>query len=998
MARSAFRLRHPSDLWTPTGTQPMEVSKKCEWKRGDEARTFGIEAGTGYAAIPSSLTIWHRGHPSRLPFGSLRSAWTGPGRDAGDCFCYEGMADCERERVCLTRTGLLMEGHYQILVARPTSSNTMGTTMALPNPAMPRSIVRAFLSHATCDKPFVEVVAAKLGRQRVQYDNWAFESGANFLAAVRGALSASDCFVLFATKAALHSLWVHFEIDEAEELLRSNAIKSALVLIVDRDTRHTDLPKWMRRALIDHAYGPNAAARLIEHHLNKIRGIEANALFIGRDALLTEISEKLIPAPETPPPHLLISGGLSGIGRRTFLRRALNDFLSLRMGATIYLRPTDGLDALHLALLDELGTLDAKEDLALAIGKFQKADLPERANSIAQLLASAAVGNVAPVIVNDGALTDSGGHYTNEAFAVFEGLRAFPECVVGIVHTRRPVIDESALAGLKAVFFRIPPLDLSSTKLLLTQMLRRSKVEATSDQISELAPYLDGYPPAVNLSVSIASEYGMSVLIADKSGLVDFKIRTFANVLEKLTVSDRQWIILRVLAAEMALSLPGIVATAGGDEASVANDLRRLIDMNLILTFGNVFTIAAPVRSAIQSLKKPFSDAEFTAIAKILKSTFWDGIATLPPVEIIQATIHAVMRSQGGDLSDFKGFVLPSMLYRTAKDYYDRGEQDGWERANKFVEDLVRLDPEHRQGLILLAKTQVRLSEWSQARRTIARIKEKGFPEYHYLTGFTSWKRGHHASAVTEFRAALARGQHAMEIYHGLASCLVRLADFSEAEKVIRQGLRGRRPNSLLLDVAAQIAIIQKNYADAENYIDQLRRIRADADYNFRMATLHNARKQFRAALPLAEAAMNSPRRRFEMEATLIDTLIEVRDFNRASALLDTFDRRQKLGKAKDDVRLGLRCKLNLRQGKWHEADNTWQLIKERNTPVHLALRSEILEQQINDVTISPGARVKAVAELAQVRAAETDPNIGLYAAPESETDSGDSESEGERA
>ncbi len=88
----------------------MEASKKCEWKRGDEARTFGIEAGTGHAAIPSSLTIWRRGHPSRLPSGSLRSAWTGPGRDAGDCFCYEGMADYER--ICLTPTGLLMEAHY----------------------------------------------------------------------------------------------------------------------------------------------------------------------------------------------------------------------------------------------------------------------------------------------------------------------------------------------------------------------------------------------------------------------------------------------------------------------------------------------------------------------------------------------------------------------------------------------------------------------------------------------------------------------------------------------------------------------------------------------------------------------------------------------------------------------------------------------------------------------------------------------------------------------
>ena len=33
-------------------------------------------------AIPSSALITHRRHPSRLPFGSLRSALTGPVGDA----------------------------------------------------------------------------------------------------------------------------------------------------------------------------------------------------------------------------------------------------------------------------------------------------------------------------------------------------------------------------------------------------------------------------------------------------------------------------------------------------------------------------------------------------------------------------------------------------------------------------------------------------------------------------------------------------------------------------------------------------------------------------------------------------------------------------------------------------------------------------------------------------------------------------------------------------
>jgi hypothetical protein len=265
--------------------------------------------------------------------------------------------------------------------------------------------------------------------------------------------------VLFASRAALQSLWVRFEAAEAEELLRNDLLKSALVLIIDRNTNHHDVPRWMQRALVNSVANPNAAARQIEPHLNRIRGLEPNPLFMGRDLLLTDISQKLIPTPGARPPHVLIVSGLSGIGRRTFLRRALSDFLSLQAGPSFHLKPTDGIDTLHLALLDELGALDTKEDLARAIDQFQKSTLTDKAKSVAQLLASAAEGNVAPLIIDDGGLMDSSGGYTEETFAILEALRAYPSCVIGIVHTKRPVVQENQLTALDAVFVRVPPLD-----------------------------------------------------------------------------------------------------------------------------------------------------------------------------------------------------------------------------------------------------------------------------------------------------------------------------------------------------------------------------------------------------------------------------------------------------------------------------------------------------------------------------------------------------------
>jgi hypothetical protein len=72
-------------------------------------------------AIAWGRSIPHRGHPSRLPYGSLRSALTAPDRDAGNSFHYQAMAGALYKAstlspyqgsliLLLTQTGFLMEG------------------------------------------------------------------------------------------------------------------------------------------------------------------------------------------------------------------------------------------------------------------------------------------------------------------------------------------------------------------------------------------------------------------------------------------------------------------------------------------------------------------------------------------------------------------------------------------------------------------------------------------------------------------------------------------------------------------------------------------------------------------------------------------------------------------------------------------------------------------------------------------------------------------------
>ena len=101
---------------------------------------------------------------------------------------------------------------------------------------------RAFLSYASVDSRFVDAVAVKLGRQQVIYDKWCFETGTQFIAAIRQSLNQSDCFVLFVSRIALRSLWVKFEIAGGRSIIRLEKLKSILVLIVDPGAHHADLP------------------------------------------------------------------------------------------------------------------------------------------------------------------------------------------------------------------------------------------------------------------------------------------------------------------------------------------------------------------------------------------------------------------------------------------------------------------------------------------------------------------------------------------------------------------------------------------------------------------------------------------------------------------------------------------------------------------------------------------------------------------------------------
>ena len=259
---------------------------------------------------------------------------------------------------------------------------------------------------------------------------------------------------------------------------------------------------------------------------------------------MQDFSSKLIPAPDQLPPHIFLIAGLSGIGRRTFAQHALQSRLSMRIGPIFHLRKTDGLDALHLALLTEGYPLAKKEELSEKIANFTTADITSKAAEIVHLLTLVSDGNVAPIIVDEGAFLQSDGAFTEETIAILKLLSPATETVVILIQTRLPLIKQSDLTQLSICTVRIPPLDTEASRQLLSKRLRDSKVSSTSEQVSELIPFLNGYPPAINLAAAYAKDYSLGLLLQDKSTLINFQQQTFAQILEELKLNGEFFVCL----------------------------------------------------------------------------------------------------------------------------------------------------------------------------------------------------------------------------------------------------------------------------------------------------------------------------------------------------------------------------------------------------------------------------------------------------------------------
>ena len=831
-------------------------------------------------------------------------------------------------------------------------------------------MARAFLCHSSTDKEYVRVVANRLTRARVAFDEFSFQPGQDFRSEILRHLDRSDLFVFFVSPAALASLWCQYELDHAELARMAGGIEGQLALLIDRAVAYSDLPAWLSQARALREFRPSQAARHVENSLSAILAPEQRRPFVGRQDLARAFTSTL--DSQGYEPHIFVMTGLEGIGRRSHLARVAQDVIDLPLGPILLLGENSSLEDVFARLFDELTEVNDRSTFAANLVAFRALSTDEQAVEIATQLGAVARARSLPTIVDAGSLMErDSGDYSSQWLAVFDSFsRLNPHDYLAVVQRRRP--DVQALAfGDRFVVQRVPPLAEVDIRLLIAQLLRRVGLNAEPAAISELGAFANGYPPSAYFAAAQVAEYGLDATLADKSALIDFRAHRFTRFLLGLALDDTDWSMLRYLAGEASAPLGAIATAVDGDDEDVAKRLRRLVDLSLLLVLDNSYGLSPPISEAVVRARGLLSAQWYSELLHKLQTKYWLDDDILPPLAVIDLTLKAALRS-GGGTREYGDLLRVSSIHDVATESYHRRD---WEAAVAFglqAEAIYRAQDDTRR-LATVQETVVKalsqLERYDEADDVLRELEARSVRRAWYLRGFLYRRQRRMRDAASALEGALRVGDRSNSVYRDLADVLLRLGETNRARQMIEVVLDRDPDNVFVLDLVARIEIEGADKGRAERALRALER--SDVDERFihhRRATFFQKAHEPQRALEEAERALAVQRHgaAFEVQAVLADILIELEEFARFDALIDELDGRFRTSRR--DVRAGLRCKGLVRRRRWREAMAVWETLSEKALPVHRALLASILEVKASDADVPLAQRQQARMEAEGLR------------------------------
>jgi tetratricopeptide (TPR) repeat protein len=677
--------------------------------------------------------------------------------------------------------------------------------------------MKVFLSHSSKDKGFVDTVAGLLKPGTFEQDSETFDAGLINSQAIIASLRRCDLFCLFLSTNSVNSAYVHFEALLGLEFLAAGKIGRFLVVCIDEAAFEQATADVKFFNIVRRSADPSSAARLIRGYLISAAGNERQEHpFFGRDEEMLELEKQATDHHRPNSKAILVSGNF-GSGRRTFAQKFYErryphvgpNFPAINVEAFV------GLEELYRKILGTLRPTISVGELKTRILAFTIASKEEKARLIAQLFNSLLPAREAVLVLDTGGVLTDSGNFVIEINDVIDRLEDRPHPPAIFVtprmiplKLRRPQDDVSYVA--------IKTLKREESERLISALLKDRNIPVSDVELVELVKLGDGHPFNIYRMTNEIVGRGIQPFLANPSAFIDWKHRQSSEYVAKINFTNIEIEILALLKQIPVLDFDAIVTSLDLNDAQASEDLLRLINLHVIESASDVFTISPALRVAVERdhrirLNASVEHAAMKSLASSLTVRLEEGVAS---VSLIDSAVLAGLES-GSLRGEFASvFLLPSHAVWLAKRNYD---QRRWNESIRFAEEALKgKERLSSQGFVAACRficlSAARIGEGSIFDNTIKKLQSAAKDDWAksnvaFLRGFNSRLQGNLPQAEVFFRESYGLSPGNLSAAREIAAICLARDKLDEAEQFAREAHSHAPTNPYLLDTLISVLV-----------------------------------------------------------------------------------------------------------------------------------------------------------------------------------------------
>ncbi|WP_425640955.1 TIR domain-containing protein [Marinomonas gallaica] len=718
-------------------------------------------------------------------------------------------------------------------------------------------MIKAFLSHSSADKNgYVRKVAEWLGKDNIHYDEWTFEEGGKPLDEILSGLGRTDLFVLFLSQNALKSKWVQREILEAKTLLSEDKISKFFPIVIDDITTYKDekIPDWLRNYNLKPIKRAVVASKKIHNKLRELSWSKhpelkkRHNMFVGRNDKQDEFEERIHDFC-IEKPSAIFATGLSGVGRRTFLHRALvktNVSETSHKPSSIYLDDSVSIEDFILKLND-LGLTDLGEDVL----SLSEKTIEDKKGIIHSIMHEAYRNREIIYVLDDGCLINYQRSITDWFKNVIEEYDGsdFP---VFAIASKFKVNFRNRPRNNMFFFVELTELNPKERMNLLSQLLRLYDVDISKEDFKMVGELLFGLPDQIMFAVDIVRNDLDTKLIDKLPVLTEYNTDKASILLRKYEDNETVLGFIRLLAQFEIISSDFIFKIV--DEGFFYPILEGLVSESiceLIGLDGEIIRLNDVIRDYIKrnqiKLSREFSDKLDEQVKRLVEE---DDVFERDSSEYIYTVKEALKK--GYDIDE--KLLIPSHYLRCMKDlYFSRGSleriielADIILQKNNYLDIRVEKDIRYYLCLALAKKKDSRL---------LSEVHEIRGDEHNFLLGFYYRLTGRYEEALSRFTPIANAPYVGSRAKREIVQVYVQLEEYEKALTFAKNNYEENRGNQFHTQAYFHCLInsdnVQDNKSTLEMLIGDLRNI--DSEQSIEMADI---------ASSLFEAKVNNNKQR----------------------------------------------------------------------------------------------------------------------------------------